>query len=210
MRITGEATGRRVISVVVLLLLFLSSCNSPKRSRGMVVLMEPVPAEQDEEELISGQMLFKACFAAPDESVDEDVLREVVLTYVNSGRDFRSPAGPDGYLLRVIPLNRMMRSTEVAADLTIGLFAATEEVSEVLEMRPLCYWRIGKEELADYWVPTSLLDGYLFRLDWGANEIGPGLYRIVVKFEYEEAERRKIFCREMMIEDQYQVNSVEP
>ena len=171
----------------------------------MVVLAEPVLPAQDEEFLASGQALFEECFAEPDESTDEDVLREVILAYVNSGREFRSPAGPDGYLLRVIPLNRMMRSTEVAADLTIGLFAATDDISEVLEMRPLCYWRIHREELADYWVPTSLLDGYMFRLDWGANEIGPGLYRIIVKFEYEESERGKIFCREIVIEDWHQV-----
>ena len=209
MRITMGETQRRAMSgvvvvVLLLLMLFLGSCNSAKGDKKMVVLMEPVLAGQDEEVMISGQVLFEKCFAAPDESTGADVLREVVLTYVNSGRDFHSPAGPDGYLLRVIPLNRMMRSTEVAADLTIGLFAATEEVSEVLEMRPLCFWRIGKEELVDYWVPTSLLDGYLFRLDWGEKEIGPGIYRIVVKFEYEESGRDKIFCREMVIEDQYQ------
>ena len=85
MRITMGETQRRAMSgvvvvVLLLLMLFLGSCNSAKGDKKMVVLMEPVLAGQDEEVMISGQVLFEKCFAAPDESTGADVLREVVLT----------------------------------------------------------------------------------------------------------------------------------
>ena len=52
---------------------------------------------------------------------------ELVLVFIGSSRDFRPPAGPDGYLLGVIPMDGDSRVECEKGDLVVQLFARHSE-----------------------------------------------------------------------------------
>ena len=126
------------------------------------------------------------------------IVADMLLFYVSSGRDFREPAGLDGYVIRVVPLDKKFRPVRV--DGTVEIVLARESgppgTAKVLRR-----WRIGPEGLEEYWLQTSLLDGYAFRLDWGENDPGVGMYRLVVKLNYRGKKVTEIICRELVFDD---------
>lgn len=109
-------------------------------------------------------------------------IEELIAIYVETGRDFHEPIGPDGYMLRVIPLDRELVPVHRPAQVTIGLFA-TGPTGEPIQGPPLRVWQVGERSLQDYWVPTRLLDGYLFRLDWGPTALERGRYVLCVRLD---------------------------
>ncbi len=105
---------------------------------------------------------------------------ELILTYVGTGRDFKDPGVPAGFVLRVIPLNDAARPTSLQTDLIISLLKSTSDSKDKLSESLLC-WRVSRDSLARHWVRSRLLDGYLFRLAWGTEPVAPGEYLLLVQ-----------------------------
>ena len=127
-------------------------------------------------------------------AVQGDGLAELVLIYVSSGRDFEAPAGPDGYVLRMLAFDQESRSVKVAGDVSIGLF-------EQGRVRPMRVWYVGVGRLGGYWLPTRLLDGYVFRLGWGESVPVVGNYVLFVRLRYRDGDSTKTVCREISFQD---------
>ena len=123
-----------------------------------------------------------------------DGVVELVLSYVSSGRDFQAPAGPDGYVLRVLAFDKEFRPVQVAGDVSIGLF-------EQGGVRPVRVWYAGVRRLGEYWLPTRLLDGYVFRLGWGESAPVVGNYVLFVRLRYRDGDSTKTICQEISFQD---------
>ena len=126
---------------------------------------------------------------------------DLVLAYVNTGRDFHEPVGLDGYVLRVIPLDGQFRTVPVPGEVVIRLYPVIRRQGGILDSRPLRVWRISAEELEHYWFPTRLLDGYLFRLDWGPAALPMGSYQFWVTLNYIDDGEDVQLCQELAFED---------
>jgi len=124
---------------------------------------------------------------------------ELVLTCASTSRDFHKPKGPDGFVLRVTPLDGHYQTVQTAADMTIILHGAKGDQAE--RGRPLRVWHVPASELADYWMPSRLLNGFLFRLEW-VREIPPGDYILSVIYERQEKTETQTICREVFFQDQ--------
>jgi hypothetical protein len=68
--------------------------------------------------------------------------------------------------------------------------------------RPLYIWRIGEKDLAQYWTSTHLLEGYLFRLDWGPAGPGPGNYEFLVHWADKNNKAVAGLCRALAFQEQ--------
>jgi hypothetical protein len=104
----------------------------------------------------------------------------LVLIYASGGRDFRDPPGPDGYILRVIPLDKDRHPTSVSAEVHIGLFDNPPRPNSQGRLIPIQQWFLDAKQLKNYWRRDALLDGYLFPLDWGESSTPPGRYLFLV------------------------------
>jgi len=62
---------------------------------------------------------------------------------------------------------------------------------------PLRTWQLSAETLADYWINTSLLDGFMFRLDWGQEALPPGDYIFLVLMEYQHKGLMESVCQQI-------------
>jgi len=150
---------------------------------------------------------------------------ELVLTYISTGRDFYEPKGPDGFVLRVTPLDGRYQTVQTVANITIILYGAKGGQGErdrntsleyrkvppsrntslkyrkVSLIRPLRLWRVPENELADYWMPSRLLNGFLFRLEW-VREVPLGDYVLSVIYDRQEQNGTQTICREVFFQDQ--------
>ncbi|MBN1844065.1 MAG: hypothetical protein JW810_00150 [Sedimentisphaerales bacterium] len=202
-RFAGAGLALR-LGILAAMGLELVSCQAPGNpAAGPLVLADPVaplagtdPASQQ----AAGQLAF--CGAPDASSAAGGPVMELLLAYVSSGRDFREPPGPDGYLLRLIPLDDRYRPLPIDGLVTVGLYDE-EGLDQAPERRslPILIWRIETGQLGAYWVPARTLDGYFFRLDWGRIRPGPGNYRLVVHVQYRKDEQTFRFCREMSFQD---------
>jgi len=125
---------------------------------------------------------------------------ELVLSYIGAGRDFREPVGPDGYVLRVFPLDGQAAPLNRPADVTIALFE-TKAQGTGEGAGPLRIWRVSSDALTQYWVRGRLLDGYLFRLDWGRQNVAAGRYVLFVRLDYGTGPDAGAICGEISFED---------
>jgi len=128
----------------------------------------------------------------------EQIANELALLYVNSGRDFHEPKGLDGFVLQVTPLNQKYETVRDKAEVTIALYpggptGATE--------KPMRVWHIPGGELDQYWNHTKLLDGFVFRLEWGERPLPRGDYKFVVCFDYQQAKAKQVLCRKIDFQD---------
>jgi len=147
-----------------------------------------------------GQRLIrqiKECRGRTTQTLEKDPVAELLLIYVSSGRDFRPPTGPDGYLLRVIPLNKEYHPISVEAEVTIALYRERDFLKNRSWPDPLRIWQMPRQQIKNHWVISPDLDGYLFRLDWGLQDPGPGNYRFLVRFVYESKNKTITICRAM-------------
>ena len=141
------------------------------------------------------------CLAQQLEVPDEAPIAKIILFYMTSGRDFGESIGPDGYVLRLVPLNKKSRPSQVDGEVVIGLFADSPKSYDISKSQPFICWRITEDILNQYWVRTSLLDGYLFRLDWGENKMKPGSYQLVVLLRYQHRGTEWSICRNVSFQD---------
>ena len=141
-----------------------------------------------------------------NESLDPAApLAELLLTYRSVDRDFRESAGPDGYVLQVIPLDHKYQPLQLQGHLTIILFAEPALKPDGSIGQPLYIWRIPAQDLVQYWTPTHLLQGYLVRLDWGRTGPGPGNYEFLVRLTYKNKNVFTSVCRALSFREQLNI-----
>jgi hypothetical protein len=128
-------------------------------------------------------------------------LADVLLSLTTASRDFRPPAGTDGYVLRMIPLNKKAQPLPIVANVTI-LLCEDSRLADTSAPPPLRTWHIAAESLPDYWAAGTLLDGYLFRLDWADTPVPPGRYRLIVRLMDRGDKINRGFCQEITFEEQ--------
>jgi hypothetical protein len=126
---------------------------------------------------------------------------DVLLSLTTVGRDFRPPAGADGYVLRMTPLNKKAQPLPIVADVTI-LLCDDSRLADPSAPPPLHAWHITAESLPDYWAAGTLLDGYLFRLDWADSSVPPGRYRLIISLMDRGDRTKRGFCQEITFEEQ--------
>ena len=181
---------------------------SPKVPRS---LKEPVSPLVGETATRFYQQARSKCDNAPSVEGDKDGVSELVLTCVSTGRDFYEPKGSAGFVLRVTPLDGHYQTVQAAANITIILYGAQGEQDRNTSLkyrkvppkhrkappgRPLRLWYVPANELADYWMPSRLIDGFLFRLEW-VREVPPGDYILSVIYERQERAGTQTICQEV-------------
>ena len=175
-------------------------------------LKEPVPPLVGEAATRLYQQARSKCDNATPVVGGKDEVSELVLTCVSTGRDFYEPKGADGFVLKVTPLDGHYQTAQTAANITIILYGAqgsqakrdgntSLEYRKVPPDRPLRLWYVPANELADYWTPSRLLNGFLFRLEW-VREVPPGDYILSVIYERQERVGTQTICQEVFFQDQ--------
>ena len=127
-------------------------------------------------------------------------IRELVLRYLTSGRDFSGDQGPDGYVICVTPLDIKWRVRQVGNKMTVGLFNSEKE-DEITESNALLLWQLKGDRLRRYWATTSLLDGYVLRLSWGDYDPGTGSYLLFVMLDIGSGGEAASICQKIEFED---------
>lgn len=165
----------KLLALALMLCCGLMGCRSlPTESSELAAPLEP---------LAKGQVCGVSsadCMIKRTPSTGRSEAIELILTYVGTGRDFTEPGVPEGFVLRVIPLSDTARPAPLQADLIIALFKPGSDGKGEWSVPLLC-WRVSRDNLAHYWVRSRLLDGYLFRLAWGAEPVAPGEYVLFVQ-----------------------------
>ena len=144
---------------------------------------------------------------SPQASVQPCSIQDIVLSYLNTGRHFDAPdpnadpiedAAPQGYVLRVIPLDATYRAICLTGTaMRISLYAADADTSA----RPLMNWIIAPEDLNAYWTRTQLLDGYLVRLSWGTHDPSCGDYILSVTLDCSTPDRSRLKHKTLYFSD---------
>jgi len=134
-----------------------------------------------------------------DEIEDGDV-RAMILVGPTSGRDWRHPAGPDGWAVRIVLLDH--RGKPVRAPGTIEVFAVRDPERPTSEA--LYAWRLDEAETARRyrmgWAP-----GYVLELDWGRRRpTRGGTFMLVVRWT--RADGRNRLTRNCVFEDVLHAN----
>jgi hypothetical protein len=188
-----------ILPVVLSLVIFLNGgCLSAKSRKIPTELAVPVlPTHWDNPTASVKFREFQQCLYNSSQTLPAGPVAEVLLTYVSAGRDFHAPQGPDGYVLRIIPLDKNYRPVRGAADVNIVLAAETSRKNGSTLSTPVCFWQISAQNLEAHWTTSHLLDSYLFRLEWGTHQPGPGDYRFLVSYAYKHKKLTKTICREI-------------
>jgi len=117
---------------------------------------------------------------------------DLLVSYVQGGRDFAGEEGTDGYVLRVIPLSKSYSPIELEGNMVVALYEQGGE-------RPVRVWQMGGERLAGCWMETTMLPGYVLALHWGEVSPGPGHY--LFRMWYVGTEAEGAMCREISFTD---------
>ena len=195
--------------ICFLFILGQNGCGITAASKVPLRLKEPVPPLVGEAATQLYQQARSKCDNATPVVGDKNEVSELVLTCVSTGRDFYEPKGPDGFVLRVTPLDGRYQAVQTAANITIILYGAQGEQDRDTSLkyrkvppgRPLRLWYVPANELADYWLPSRLLNGFLFRLEW-VREVPPGDYILSVIYERQEQVGTQTICQEVFFQDQ--------
>ena len=108
---------------------------------------------------------------------DKDV-KDFLFIASPKGRDWRAPAGPDGYLLRVILLDRDEKP--IRKDGSIQAFLVRNHGEKNAYV--MCAWDISQATAATYY-DESAWPGYVLPLDWGKGPEKPeGCYLLVIRW----------------------------
>jgi len=171
---TKTALAGKLLTILCL----LGGCgaaNTPGKPRRLAEPIEPLPDSDNVAYGIDPQY----------QSARDKHAIQLVLSYFNNGRDFVAPAGADGYVLNVIPLNAKYQAFPVEGNVTISLWN-NDSPNNKTTKKPLKIWRINDDVLPKYWQTTRLLDGYIFRLSWGSTPMPPGEYQFLVRMDYKQ------------------------
>ena len=139
-------------------------------------------------------------------------IADLVLAYVSTGRDFRNtgdsaepntptydtPPQPQGYVIRAIPLDQKLQPILLPAELTILMYP-----TQLATIHPLRTWHVEAAQSSMHWIRSSLLDGFLLRLDWGQPPPGPGVYRLALRMTYENKKAKQTIYRDILFEDKW-------
>ena len=198
--------GRRLPLSMICFLFILgqNGCGITAASKVPRRLKEPVPPLIGEAATQLYHQTRSKCDNATPVVNDKDGVSELVLTCVSTGRDFYEPKGSAGFVLRVTPLDGHYQTVQAAANITIILYGAQGERDRNTSLkyrkappgRPLRLWYVPANELADYWMPSRLIDGFLFRLEW-VREVPPGDYILSVIYERQERTGTQTICQEV-------------
>ena len=193
--------------ICFLFILGQNGCGITAVSKEPRRLKEPVSPLVGEAATRLYQQTRSKCDNVPSVKGGKDEVSELVLTCVSAGRDFYEPKGSAGFVLRVTPLDGYYQTVQTAANITIILYDAQGVQAEqdrntsgkyrkVPPGRPLRLWYVPANELADYWMPSRLIDGFLFRLKW-VREVPPGDYILSVIYERQERTGTQTICQEV-------------
>ena len=192
-----------------------NGCGITAASKTPRSLKGPVPPLVGEAATRFYQQARSKCENEPPVVGNRDEVSELVLTCVSTGQDFYEPKGPAGFVLKVTPLDKHYRTVQTAANMTIILYGAQgrqaernrntsgplaerchPNIEKVPPTRPLRLWYVPANELADYWMPSRLLNGFLFRLEW-VREVPPGDYILSVIYDRQEQVGIQTICQEV-------------
>ncbi|MBN1437406.1 MAG: hypothetical protein JW936_10050 [Sedimentisphaerales bacterium] len=179
--------------LVFLTLLFVGGCAA---EIGGVEIAAPIIPDDRFEAIAYSQALMQSCAAISEAELDRlpaNLARELVVLYANSGRDMFGPDGPDGYVIRVIPLSGQSSSVSTPAEINLALFREVASEDGFL-LVPVKVWIVPMEQAEQYWFTAQMLDGYLFRLAWGGDDPGLGRYRLVARLNYSYWGREYSVC----------------
>ena len=196
--------GRKVIdywrSLVRVLLpaVLVSLCPACQSQRGREPLRLAAPVGPDVQAIA---FAYDDCTEKADRSGKQSAIRELLLTYVNSGRNFDNQTGPDGYVLRVIPLDQASRPRQAETDLHIALFARYEDASASSVEKQRLTWTVPAARLPEYWVRTRMLDGYLLRLSCRDRLPPPGEYVLRVRLLDGQEPNQTWICQKISFQD---------
>ncbi len=127
---------------------------------------------------------------------------ELVITSIEQGRDFREPIGPDGFLLRLIPLSPENKPVKIPAEITIFLFSGEAAKIDITSDKPVRTWYVPTSRAQTLWRPSILLEGFLLRLDWG-ERLANGTYLFVVHVRYPHKNHASSICQKLPFEQYY-------
>jgi hypothetical protein len=193
----------RGIIIAGLLLITWLCASCAKLPQAAPPLLAPPVNALSQNDLLGRQSIsqVKECIGNTTQPSEKDPVAELLLIYVSSRRDFRAPEGPDGYLFRLVPLDKSYHPIPVKAEVTIALYRDQEWVKSHPGSDPLRIWQIPTQQIENHWVISQDLAGYFFRLDWGLQGPGPGNYRVLVRFDYFYNEKNITICRAMTFQD---------
>lgn len=192
--------GRRWRTGIVVLLALLLGCQGGQTTRSRRSVSGPLLP-------VSGQVLknygslrqwWQWC--QNENATSMPPVRQLILRYMGDRREFHQPAGPDGYLLCVTPLDRKLDAVPVLADVSIGLFEMGTAGQDA-DRLPLRVWRVGRDDLSNYWTETNLLNGYVFPVDWGERPVARGEYLLYVIFGFGSQDDFVCLCEVVVFED---------
>jgi len=139
----------------------------------------------DEKEFKKNSANWYIDWADEGDISDKDV-KDFLFIASPKGRDWRAPAGPDGYLLRVILLGRDEKP--VRKDGKIQAFLVRNHGEK--NAQAVCAWEISPEMAADYY-DESTWPGYVLPLDWGKGPEKPeGCYLLVIRWTSADGKAR--------------------
>jgi len=189
-----------------LVLLGLSGCQSQNRPDHRTVRLEPIAPMPLSNQLSETQPAFPSltgsCSEATLNQKPDSPITELLLVYNNTGRDFQAPDGMDGYLLRVIPINRKYQLTRIEGSLSVFLYDDLSQAENNKDLLPIRFWQIPSVDLDHYWLETSLLDGYTLPLAWDSPPpAGTGRYIFLVQFRYEIQQEHYLICNTLTFQD---------
>lgn len=197
-------------AVTVVLALSVPGCQAPPPS-GVDYLAPPIAPFSTLAAAgpTSYAELRQNCPGSHLDNVPRSAISDLVLMYDSSGREFRQPAGPDGFVLRVIPLGHASVPLDQPADFTIAAFPGEPDRIDTAT-RPVRTWRLPAPAAQRHWTHFQPLAGYIFRLDWGPVPLPTGRYLLLVRLEEHRRGRTRALCSQIAFEDNTSRSGAQP
>jgi len=187
-------------------LLGLPGCQSQNRPDHRTVRLEPIAPMPLSIHLSETQPVFSSladsCSEAAWNQGPDSPVAELLVVYNNTGWDFKTPGGRDGYLLRIIPINQKFQLTRIDGSLSVFLYEDTSLPDGHENLLLVRFWQIPSVDLDHYWLETSLLDGYTLPLAWdNPPPVHSGRYIFLVQFRYEIQKKHYLICNTLTFQD---------
>lgn len=153
--------------------------------------IQPVMAQDDRQLAQDWYETWAGQVDAPGQDV-----RDLVFFLGVRGRDWRSPRGPDGYIMRVVLAGPGDKPVAAEGSLKLVLVESPGQQTA----RAVCSWLIEADEAKRRFRPDRL-SGYVLRLDWcdGPSQQG-GTFMLIVRWTSQD--RTSWFTRNIVFEEQ--------